>query len=126
MDELCAISDVLSIHVPLREGRVSLVGEKQIRAMKRGSVIVNAAQGKVLDEEAVTRALEDGHLGSIGLDIYPNEPHVNPRLLEFPRNMLLPHMGITPSRTQDTEKMEMCADEFERLLGDGEWERFSS
>lgn len=66
MDELCAVSDVLSIHVPLREGRVSLVGEKQIRAMKRGSVIVNAAQGKVLDEEAVTRALEDGHVsGSV-------------------------------------------------------------
>lgn len=37
------------------------------------------------------------------------DAHVNPRLLEFPRNMLLPHMG-TPSRTQDTEKMEMCAD----------------
>ncbi|KAI6009857.1 hypothetical protein EDC04DRAFT_2772250 [Pisolithus marmoratus] len=104
---VCNVRCVLSIHVPLREDTVSLVEEKQIRAMKRGSVIVNTARGKVLDEEAVIRALEDGHLGSVGLDVYPNEPHVNPRLLEFPRNVLLPHMG---TGTLDTEKkMEMRA-----------------
>ena len=62
VDALCARSDVLSVHVPLREETRGLVGERQIRAMKRGSVIVNTARGGVLDEAAVIRALEDGHV----------------------------------------------------------------
>ncbi|KAG8221317.1 D-isomer specific 2-hydroxyacid dehydrogenase [Butyriboletus roseoflavus] len=107
VEALCVQSDVLSIHVPLREDTRGLVGEPQIRAMKRGSIIVNTARGRVLDEAAVIRALEDGQLASVGLDVFPDEPHVNPRLLEFPQNVLLPHTG---TRTQDTErKMEVRA-----------------
>jgi len=62
MDELCARVDVLSVHVPLRPDTVNLVGEKQIRAMKRGSILVNTARGQVVDEEALLRALDDGHV----------------------------------------------------------------
>ena len=53
---------MLRVHVPLREETVHLVGEREIRAMKRGS-IVNTARVKVVDEEAMIRALEDGHVG---------------------------------------------------------------
>ena len=62
VEELCRESDVLSVHVPLRDDTVHLVGEKEIRAMKKGSIIVNTARGKVIDEEAMIRALEDGHV----------------------------------------------------------------
>jgi len=104
---LCARSDVLSLHVPLRKETVHLVGEREIRAMKRGSVVVNTARGKVVDEEAMIRALEDGHLSAVGLDVYPNEPAVNPRLLAFPQNALLPHLGTD---TQDSQRrMEVRA-----------------
>ncbi|KIM63933.1 hypothetical protein SCLCIDRAFT_15408 [Scleroderma citrinum Foug A] len=107
MVELLRQSDVLSLHVPLRPDTVHLVGEREIRTMKRGSVIVNTARGKVIDEEAMIRALEDGHLSSVGLDVYPDEPNVNPRLLEFPQNTLLPHMG---TETQDSQReMEVRA-----------------
>ncbi|KAG1828556.1 hypothetical protein EV424DRAFT_1536569 [Suillus variegatus] len=89
------------------EGLFHLVGEKEIRTMKKGSIIVNTARGKVVDEEAMIRALEDGHLSSVGLDVYPNEPLVNPRLLEFPQNVLLPHMG---TENQDSQRhMEVRA-----------------
>jgi len=99
--------DVLSVHVPLRPETVHLVGEKEIRKMRRGSIIINTARGKVIDEEAMIRALEDGHLSSVGLDVYPDEPNVNPRLLEFPQNALLPHMG---TENQDSQrKMEVRA-----------------
>jgi lactate dehydrogenase-like 2-hydroxyacid dehydrogenase len=114
------------LHVPLRDETVHLVGENEIRAMKKGSVIVNTARGKVIDEEAMIRALADGHvrqivfsflllllnlrpeqLSSVGLDVYPNEPVVNPRLLEFPQNVLLPHMG---TENQDSQRhMEVRA-----------------
>jgi len=70
--------------------------------MKRGSVIVNTARGKVIDEEAMIRALDDGHLGAVGLDVYPDEPSVNPRLLTFPQNALLPHMGTENQDAQRT------------------------
>lgn len=62
IEALCREADVLSVHVPLRADTVHLVGEKEIRAMKRGSIIVNTARGKVLDEEAVIQALDDGHV----------------------------------------------------------------
>jgi lactate dehydrogenase-like 2-hydroxyacid dehydrogenase len=55
-------TDVLSIHVPLKEETVGLIGEKEIRALKKGSIIVNTARGKVLDEDALIRALSDGHV----------------------------------------------------------------
>jgi hypothetical protein len=53
-----------SIHVPLNENTVHLVDEKAIRTMKKGSIIINTARGKVIDEEALIRALEDGHVSS--------------------------------------------------------------
>ncbi|KAG6837061.1 hypothetical protein H0H93_015329 [Arthromyces matolae] len=107
LDEMLAQTDVLSVHVPLRPETVGLVGEKIIRALKPGAIIINTARGKVIDEEAMIRALEDGHLASVGLDVFPNEPEVNPRLLEFPNVTLLPHMG---TETQDSQrKMEVRA-----------------
>lgn len=62
VEEMLEVTDVLSVHVPLRADTEGLVGEKMIRGLKRGSVIVNTARGKVIDEEAMIRALEDGHV----------------------------------------------------------------
>jgi lactate dehydrogenase-like 2-hydroxyacid dehydrogenase len=125
MEDMLKEIDVLSVHVPLRSDTEGLVGEKEIRTLKKGSIIVNTARGKVIDEEAIIRALEDGHvhcftlfhelqcidyslqLSSVGLDVYPDEPNVNPRLLEFPQLTLLPHMG---TENQDSQKkMEIRA-----------------
>ncbi|KAL0955967.1 hypothetical protein HGRIS_002150 [Hohenbuehelia grisea] len=105
--EMLGQADVLSISVPLNAETEGLVGEKMIRALKKGAIIINTARGKIIDEDALIRALEDGHISSVGLDVLPNEPHVNPRLLEFPGITLLPHMG---TETRDTlHKMEIRA-----------------
>ncbi|KAJ8076861.1 hypothetical protein PM082_001284 [Marasmius tenuissimus] len=107
VEEMLAQAEVLSVHVPLREETVGLVSEKWIRKLPKGAIIINTARGKVIDEEAMIKALEDGHLASVGLDVYPNEPEVNPRLLEFPYITLLPHMG---TENQDSQrKMEVRA-----------------
>ncbi|KAL1695986.1 D-isomer specific 2-hydroxyacid dehydrogenase [Schizophyllum commune] len=99
--------DVLSVHVPLNEKTEGLVGEKVIRSLKKGAVIVNTARGKVIDEAAMIRALEDGHLASVGLDVFPNEPNVNPRWNDFHNVCLLPHMG---TETRDSQhRMEVRA-----------------
>jgi lactate dehydrogenase-like 2-hydroxyacid dehydrogenase len=62
VEDMLAQTDVLSIHVPLRQETVGLVSEKWIRALKPGAIIINTARGKVIDEEAMIRALEDGHV----------------------------------------------------------------
>ncbi|KAI9441654.1 hypothetical protein H4582DRAFT_1934035 [Lactarius indigo] len=99
LDEFLGLADVLSVH--------GLVSEEMIRKLKKGAILVNTARGKVIDEDALIRALEDGHLGAVGLDVFPNEPSVNPRLLDFPNATLLPHMG---TETRDSQKkMEVRA-----------------
>ncbi|TFK85122.1 hypothetical protein K466DRAFT_577015 [Polyporus arcularius HHB13444] len=107
LDEMLAQADVLSIHIPLRSDTAGFVDERMIRKLKKGAVIVNTARGKVVDEDAMIRALEDGHLGGVGLDVYPNEPKVNSRLFEFPNATLLPHMGAATGDTM--KKMEVRA-----------------
>lgn len=62
LDEMLGIADVLSVHVPLKKETEGLVGEKMIRALKKGAIIINTARGKVIDEDAMIRALEDGHV----------------------------------------------------------------
>ena len=64
VEEMLAQTDVLSVHVPLRPDTVGLVGEKWIRALKPKAVIINTARGKVIDEDALIRALEDGHVSA--------------------------------------------------------------
>ncbi|KAI5123805.1 hypothetical protein M0805_009100 [Coniferiporia weirii] len=107
LDEMYAQTDILSVHVPLRKDTEGIVGERTIRALKRGAVLVNTARGKVVDEAAMIRALEDGHLSAVGLDVFPDEPAVNPRLFEFPQATLLPHMGTETEESQ--RKMEVRA-----------------
>jgi len=107
LDEMLSIADVLSVHVPLKKETEGLVGEEMIRKLKKGAIIVNTARGKVIDEQAMIRALEDGHLGAVGLDVFPNEPEVNPRFFDFPNVTVLPHMGTETCDSQ--KKMEIRA-----------------
>ena len=65
VEEMLRQADVLSVHVPLRKETEGLVSEKWIRTLKPGAIIVNTARGKVIDEEAMIRALEDGHVSGI-------------------------------------------------------------
>jgi phosphoglycerate dehydrogenase-like enzyme len=62
LDEFLGLADVLSVHVPLRPDTEGLVGEETIRKLKRGAILINTARGKVIDEAALIRALEDGHV----------------------------------------------------------------
>ena len=69
LKEFLAEADVLSVHVPLRPETVGFVGEEMIRGLKKGAVIVNTARGKVIDEAAMIRALEDGHVRAFSFGV---------------------------------------------------------
>ena len=93
LDDLLAVADVVSLHVPLTDSTRHLIGARELGLMKPTAVLVNTARGAVVDEDALVDALEDGRLFAAGLDVFEGEPTPSPRLLAAPRTVLLPHVG---------------------------------
>lgn len=92
-DDLLRLSDVLSIHVPLTPATRGRFGDSELGRMKRGSYLVNTARGPIVDEAALVRALESGHLRGAGLDVFQHEPKIHPGLVGRQDVVLLPHLG---------------------------------
>ena len=105
LDELLAVSDFVSVHVPLKESTRHLLGERELGSMKPGAVLVNTSRGAVIDEAALVRALRDGPLFAAGLDVYEHEPKVHEGLLALENVVLLPHIG---SADADTRRDMAC------------------
>lgn len=99
LDELIARSDVISLHVPLIASTKRMIGPSQIAAMKRGSIIINAARGGVVDEAAIVDALRSGQLGGAALDVFETEPldvAAGALFADVPNLILTPHIaGVT-------------------------------
>lgn len=77
LEELLAQSDVVSLHVPETPETAGMIGEKELRAMKSGSFLINNSRGTVVDLDALARALRDGHLAGAAIDVFPVEPSSN-------------------------------------------------
>ena len=74
LNELLSTSDVVTLHVPLLPPTKGLIGERELAAMKRGAILVNAARGGIVDEAALAAHLASGHLGGAAVDVYSTEP----------------------------------------------------
>lgn len=99
LDELVQRSDVVSLHVPLTDETRGLFDAARIAAMRRGSILLNAARGGVVDEAALAAALRSGHLGGAALDVFAQEPLDAAQGALFagvPNLLLTPHIaGVT-------------------------------
>lgn len=93
LDTLLQQSDYVTLHVPLREETRHLIGIEQLCRMKRTAFLINTSRGPIVDEAALTAALEEGLLAGAGLDVFEREPTVHPGLLSLPNVVLLPHVG---------------------------------
>lgn len=100
MDEILEKADVVSLHCPLTEETRGLIGAKELAKMKEGAILINTARGPVLDEEALLDAIESGRLAGAGLDVFPDEPHINPALLSHDRIVCVPHIGTNTEQTR--------------------------
>ena len=106
-EQLLREADFVSLHVPLLPSTRKLIGEPQLRLMKKTAILVNTARGPVVDEAAVAKALSEGWIAGAGLDVFEREPQVNPELLKLTNVVLAPHIA---SASVDTRReMSMLA-----------------
>ncbi|MEO1331061.1 MAG: phosphoglycerate dehydrogenase, partial [Pseudomonadota bacterium] len=84
LEELLALADVVSLHVPDTTLTRDMIGEAEIRAMKPGAFLINNARGSLVDLDALARALRDGHLGGAAIDVFPVEPGSNAEPFDSP------------------------------------------
>ncbi|MBX3015340.1 MAG: hydroxyacid dehydrogenase [Caldilineaceae bacterium] len=99
LDELLSQSTFVTIHVPLLANTRHFIGEREMRLMPRGSYLINASRGPVIDEAALIRLLEEGHFAAAGLDVFDPEPPMadNP-LLKMKNVVLTPHIASSTDR----------------------------
>jgi glyoxylate reductase len=109
LDELLAVSDVVSLHCPYGPATHHLIGAEQLSAMKSSAYLVNTARGPIVDEAALATALRDGTIAGAGLDVFEKEPEVYPELLDLSNVALVPHLGSATIETR-TAMATLAAD----------------
>ncbi|MCX7928437.1 MAG: D-glycerate dehydrogenase [Patescibacteria group bacterium] len=103
LESLLSQSDFVSLNVPLTKETHHLINYDTIYKMKKGAILVNTARGSVVHEQALVDALRQGHLGGAGLDVFENEPNINPELVAMENVILTPH--IASATYEAREKM---------------------
>jgi glyoxylate reductase len=93
LDQMLARMDIVSVNCPHTPATYHLLSARRLKLLQPRAYVVNTARGEVIDEKALTRMLINGELGGAGLDVFENEPAINPKLLALDNVVLLPHMG---------------------------------
>jgi D-3-phosphoglycerate dehydrogenase / 2-oxoglutarate reductase len=106
LQNLLAQSDIVSLHVPETPATHGMIGESELRLMKRGAYLINNSRGTVVDLDALSRAIREGHLAGAALDVFPLEPSSNSDRFQSPlqglENVILtPHIGGSTEQAQD-------------------------
>lgn len=107
MNDMLAEADFLTIHVPFGGGK-SIIGKEEIAQMKKGAFIINTSRGGVVEEAALIEALESGHLGGAGLDVFVNEPTPDEKLLNMETVSVSPHIGASTNEAQRNIGVELA------------------
>jgi D-3-phosphoglycerate dehydrogenase len=117
LDDVLARADVVSLHVPLTDATSGLIGETQLKRLKPGVFIVNAARGGVIDEDALHRSLLDGRIAGAALDVFAEEPLPKQHPLRaLPNVVLTPHLGAATAEAQQNVALEIAAAVHDALL----------
>jgi len=93
LDELLAKSDYVTLHVPLTDETRGMMNTQSFSKMKQGSFLVNTARGPIVSEHDLVEALRSGHIAGAALDVFENEPDINPELLGMQNVILTPHIA---------------------------------
>ena len=100
LDDLLAVSDHVTLHVPLSDATRGLIGARELALMRPSAVLVNTSRGPVVDEHALVTALREGTIRAAGIDVFPSEPATASPLFELPNVVVTPHVaGMTVDAT---------------------------
>ncbi|WP_138413244.1 phosphoglycerate dehydrogenase [Sinomonas gamaensis] len=101
LDELLAQSDFITIHMPKTPETVGMLGADAFEKMKKTAYVVNVARGGLVDEDALTKALEAGQIAGAGIDVFEKEPSTNLPFFEYPNVVVTPHLGASTDEAQE-------------------------
>ena len=102
LEDLLKISDFVTIDMPLTQDTENLIGRTALKRMKKGSVLINTARGKIVDEVALREALDNGHIRAAGLDVIEDETDPeNDILLSSEKVTITPHIGFYTEESMD-------------------------
>ncbi len=118
LDELLAEADFVSLHVPLTEATRGLIGKERLASMRAGAFLVNCARGGLVDQDALIRALDGGHIAGAGVDVWPQEP-VGPDdpLARHPKVVATPHLGASTVEAQTNVAVQVVQEVLAVLAG---------
>src|SRR6185369_8839800 len=93
LDQMLAHMDIVSVNCPATPATFHLLNARRLKLLRPHAIVVNTARGNVIDEDALVRGLAGREIAGAGLDVYENEPAINPKLRELDSVVVLPHMG---------------------------------
>lgn len=117
LDALLREANYLTVHTPMSDETRGLIGQRQLEMLPKGAFVINAARGGIVDEAALLDALNSGHLGGAGLDVYPKEPPENRALIDHPKVLCLPHLGASSKEAQRNVSIDACRNIIDYLAG---------
>lgn len=118
LDELLRRADAFTVHLPKTPETKGLIGAEQLAMTKRGVIVVNAARGGLIDEQALADALASGQVGAAGIDVYATEPSTDSPLFDQPNAVVTPHLGASTTEAQDRAGTDVAKSVLLALAGD--------
>ncbi|HYO04660.1 MAG TPA: phosphoglycerate dehydrogenase [Mycobacterium sp.] len=109
LDELLGRADFISMHLPKTKETAGLIGKEALAKTKPGVIIVNAARGGLIDEQALADAVTNGHVRGAALDVFSTEPCTDSPLFELPQVVVTPHLGASTAEAQDRAGTDVAA-----------------
>lgn len=109
IEDLLGESDFVSLHCPGGAENTHLINAERLAAMKPTAYLINTARGEVVDEEALIAALQQKKIAGAGLDVFQNEPEINPLFTTLNNAVLLPHLGSATVETRDAMGFRVAA-----------------
>jgi D-3-phosphoglycerate dehydrogenase / 2-oxoglutarate reductase len=101
LDELLAAADFICVHLPRNHETLGIIGDRELRMVKPGVRIINAARGGIVDEDALVLALKEGRVAGAGIDVYRSEPCTESPLFGFDNVVATPHLGASTHEAQE-------------------------
>ncbi|GAB2497541.1 D-3-phosphoglycerate dehydrogenase [Corynebacterium atrinae] len=118
LDELVSRADIITIHLPKTKETAGMFNAELLAKSKKGQIIINAARGGLVDEQALADAITSGHIWGAGFDVFSTEPCTDSPLFDLPQVIVTPHLGASTAEAQDRAGTDVADSVLKALAGE--------